>query len=29
MGKDINEFYLRAGQQLAGEWLKQVSELVF
>ncbi|MEO8393345.1 MAG: toprim domain-containing protein [Chloroflexota bacterium] len=27
-GKDMNEFYLRAGQQLASEWLKQVSELV-
>jgi DNA primase len=28
-GKDMNEFYLRGDQQLAGEWLKQVSELVF
>ena len=28
LGKDLNEFYLRAGQQLAGEWLKQLFELV-
>ena len=28
LGKDMNEFYLRAGQCLAGEWLKQVAELV-
>lgn len=27
-GKDMNEFYLQAGQHLASEWLKQVSELV-
>lgn len=27
-GKDFNEFYLRVGQRTAGEWLKQVSELV-
>jgi DNA primase len=27
-GKDMNEFYLRAGECLAGEWLQQVSELV-
>ena len=29
VGKDMNEFYLRAGRRLASEWLKQVSELVF
>ena len=28
LGKDMNEFYLRAGQRMAGEWLKQVSVLV-
>ena len=28
MGKDMNEFYLRAGKRLAGEWLKQVAEYV-
>jgi DNA primase len=27
-GKDMNEFYLRAGQSLASEWLKQVAEPV-
>lgn len=28
LGKDMNEFYLRVGQRFAGEWLKQVAELV-
>ncbi len=28
LGKDLNEFYLRAGQRLVGEWLKLVSDLV-
>lgn len=28
MGKDMNEFYLRVGQCLSGEWLKKVSEHV-
>jgi len=26
IGKDINEFYLRAGHLLASEWLKQIAE---
>jgi DNA primase len=26
VGKDINEFYLRAGKPLATEWLKQIAE---
>ena len=29
MGKDVNEFYLHAGQQPTAEWIQQVSELVF
>ncbi len=28
LGKDMNEFYLRAGQCLVREWLKQVAELL-